>query len=407
VVSIENLESELSRPIVDVAIIGAGPYGLSLAAHLGQTQRSFRIFGEPMRSWTHHMPQGMSLKSEGFASDLYDPDGKFPLKAYCEEKGVAYADVALPVKLDTFIGYGLEFQKRFVPTLENTQVIGVARESKHFVLTTANGETAQARAVVVAAGIMHFSYLPPLLKSSSPRISHSAQHSGLGKFKGQRVGVIGGGASAIDIAVILREQGAQAELIARTPALLFHDPPMEPRSLWTRIAAPRSGLGVGWRSRLATDIPMVFYGLPEKLRHRTVQRHLGPAPCWFTRDAVIGHVPLHLGATLLDVQPRAESVTVKISSANDGPKSLEYDHVIAATGYKVSLSRLAFLDAEVRNEIRSAAETPLLDRHFESSIPGLFFVGVAAANNFGPMLRFAYGAKFAAKRLANRLANRV
>jgi thioredoxin reductase len=398
------LEFALSPSIVDVAIIGAGPYGLSLAAYLGQTKRSFRIFGEPMRSWTHHMPQGMSLKSEGFASNLFDPDGKFPLKAYCEEKGIPYADVAVPVKLDTFVGYGLEFQKRFVPTLENTQVVGVTRQSDYFVLTTANGETAHARAVVVAAGIMHFSYLPPMLRFSGTLISHSAQHSDLSKFKGQRVGVVGGGASAIDIAVILREQGAQAELIARTPTLLFHDPPREPRSLWARLKAPRSGLGTGWRSRLCTDIPMVFYGLPEKLRHRAVQRHLGPAPCWFTRDAIIGRLPLHLGATLVDIQPRAESVTINIGTADDGPKRLEFDHIIAATGYKVSLSRLAFLDTALRGEIHSAAETPVLNRHFESSVPGLFFVGVAAANNFGPMLRFAYGAKFAAKRLAHRLA---
>ena len=395
----------MSRSIVDVAIIGAGPYGLSLAAHLGQTSRSFRIFGEPMRSWTHHMPQGMSLKSEGFASNLVDPEGKFPLKAYCAEKGIDYADVAVPVKLDTFVGYGLEFQKRYVPTLETTQVVSVVKGANHFTLKTASGETAEARAVVVAAGIMHFSYLPPMLASAGPLISHSAQHSDLGKFKGQRVGVIGGGASAIDIAVILQEQGAQAELIARTPTLLFHDPPVEPRSLWARVTAPRSGLGTGWRSRFCTDIPMVFYSLPEKLRHRAVARHLGPAPCWFTRDAVVGRLPMHLGATLVDVKPKGNSIVVNITTANSSPKSLEYDHLIAATGYKVSLDRLTFLDSGLRSGIKSAAETPVLDRQFESSVPGLFFIGVTAANNFGPMLRFGYGAGFAAKRLSKRLAN--
>ena len=395
----------MSRSIVDVAIIGAGPYGLSLAAHLGQTRRSFRIFGEPMRSWTHHMPQGMSLKSEGFASNLVDPEGKFPLKAYCAEKGIAYADVAVPVRLETFVGYGLEFQKRHVPTLENTQVVSVVKGTDHFILKTANGETAEARAVVVAAGIMHFSYMPPAFASAGPLISHSAQHSDLSKFKGQRVGVIGGGASAIDTAVILLDHGAKAELIARTPTLLFHDPPVEPRSLWARIKAPRSGLGTGWRSRLCTDAPMVFYSLPEKLRHRAVARHLGPAPCWFTRDAVIGRLPLHLGATVVDVKPKSNSIVVSFTTEMDGAKSLEFDHLIAATGYKVSLDRLTFLDGTLRSRIRSAAKTPVLDRQFESSVPGLFFIGVTAANNFGPMLRFGYGAGYAAKRLSKRLAN--
>ena len=63
----------MSASKVAVVVIGAGPYGLSIATHLRAQQLSFRIFGEPMASWRHHMPQGMSLKSEGFASDLYDP----------------------------------------------------------------------------------------------------------------------------------------------------------------------------------------------------------------------------------------------------------------------------------------------------------------------------------------------
>jgi cation diffusion facilitator CzcD-associated flavoprotein CzcO len=397
------VEFALSRSTVDIAIVGAGPYGLSLAAYLAPTRRSYRIFGEPMRSWTHHMPQGMSLKSEGFASDLYDPEGKFPLRAYCQENGISYADVALPVKLETFINYGLEFQKRYVPTLEKNQVTNVSRDSDGFKLTTANGDIAYARNVVVAAGIMHFSYLPPMFDSKSSRISHSSAHSDLTHFKGQRVGVVGAGSSAVDIAVILRELGAQAELIARTPTLLFHSPPREPRPLWERIAAPRSGLGTGWRSRFCTDIPMVFYQLPEKLRHRAVANHLGPAPCWFTREAVIGRLPLHLGATLVGVQAKADGVAMNIRNG-EGEKRLEFDHVIAATGYRVSLSRLNFLDAGMRNQIRSAAETPVLSRHFESSVSGLYFLGVTAANNFGPMLRFAYGAKWAANRLAGHFA---
>jgi thioredoxin reductase len=397
----------LSREVVDVAIIGAGPYGLSLAAHLSSTQRSVRIFGQPMRSWTHQMPQGMSLKSEGFASDLYDPESQFRLKAYCAEKGVDYADVALPVKLDTFINYGLEFQRRYVPNLENTQVTGLSRRDNLFVLTTAAGGIAQARAVVIAAGITHFGYLPPIFSGiSSDLLSHSAQHSDLSGFNGKRVGVIGAGASAIDIAVILRQHGVDTQLIARTPTLLFHDAPREPRSFWESVKAPRSGLGTGWRSRMATDIPMVFYTLPEKLRHRAVERHLGPAPCWFTREAVAG-LPMHLGATLTKVSASAGRVKIGFQQAGKPAAELEFDHVIAATGYRVALPRLKFIDQSLQADIRTAAQTPLLDRHFESSVPGLYFIGITAANNFGPMLRFAYGAKFAAKRLTARLVERL
>jgi hypothetical protein len=83
-----------------------------------------------------------------------------------------------------------------------------------------------------------------------------------------------------------------------------------------------------------------------------------------------------------------------------------YDHVIAATGYKVALSRLQFLDSALRSQIHDVAETPILNRHFESSVPGLHFVGLAAANSFGPVQRFAFGAGFAARRVSRYLASR-
>ena len=120
---VKILESTLSRNVTDTVIIGAGPYGLSLAAHLRAAGRSLRIFGAPMDFWSSHMPCGMRLKSEGFASDLYDPGGQFTLKAYCAGNNIPYRDIGLPVKLDTFVAYGLEFQRRYVPDLENVRVV--------------------------------------------------------------------------------------------------------------------------------------------------------------------------------------------------------------------------------------------------------------------------------------------
>src|ERR1700739_4804318 len=112
----------------DVVIIGAGPYGLSIAAHLRARNVHFRIFGSPMRTWIEQMPKGMRLKSDGFASSLFEPDSKFTLEAYCREKGLPYADLGLPVPLETFVAYGLEFQKRFVPQLEQKSVVSLRRD---------------------------------------------------------------------------------------------------------------------------------------------------------------------------------------------------------------------------------------------------------------------------------------
>ena len=154
----------------DVAIIGAGPYGLSIAAYLKARGVGVRIFGRPMQTWLKNMPKGMRLKSEGFASSLYDPDSTFTLEAYCKEKGIPYSDIGLPVPLDVFASYGLEFQRRFVPEVEDTLVKALHRSQGGFQLQLETGETLTARRVVVAVGLTHFEYLPPVLAALPGRV---------------------------------------------------------------------------------------------------------------------------------------------------------------------------------------------------------------------------------------------
>jgi cation diffusion facilitator CzcD-associated flavoprotein CzcO len=77
--------------MVETAIIGAGPYGLSIAARFRHRGISFRIFGRPMDSWIAHMPKGMQLKSDGFASNISDPDDQLTLGEFCAEQGIEYS----------------------------------------------------------------------------------------------------------------------------------------------------------------------------------------------------------------------------------------------------------------------------------------------------------------------------
>ena len=182
------------------------------------------------------MPRGMCLKSEGFASDLYDPGRRFTLKAYCAEHGIQYRDIGLPVRIDTFIAYGLEFQRRYVPQLENSQVVSLSRGPAGFELKTEHGETVSARRVVVAAGILNFAHVPPPLKHlPDERLSHSSEPGDLGRFRDRRVAVVGAGASALDMAALLLEAGAKVDLIARRRAIAFHDAPVEPRSFFFKV----------------------------------------------------------------------------------------------------------------------------------------------------------------------------
>src|SRR5579863_6516264 len=140
----------------DVAIIGAGPYGLSTAAYLRAANIECRVVGHPMQTWQTQMPKGMCLKSEGFASNLCDPDGRLTLRRYCAEQGIEYADIGLPVRLDTFTAYGVAFQRRFVPHLEAKMLARLERDTAGFRLLLDDGTAFAARRVVLAVGITHF-----------------------------------------------------------------------------------------------------------------------------------------------------------------------------------------------------------------------------------------------------------
>src|ERR1051325_8965346 len=95
VISPQKSGIDTSRP--EIVIVGAGPYGLSISAHLRALGVSFRIFGSPMNTWRDHMPKGMFLKSDGFASNISDPEREFPLKEFCRQKGILYDDTRIPV----------------------------------------------------------------------------------------------------------------------------------------------------------------------------------------------------------------------------------------------------------------------------------------------------------------------
>ncbi len=392
---------------IDVIIVGAGPYGLSVAAHLRKQNTSFRIIGSPMHNWIAKMPKGMLLKSPGFASNLHDPGRTFTFRQFCKEQGVPYQDVDLPISLETFCAYGIAFQKQFAPELEDDILVELRHRNGHFELRMESGKTLVARAVVLAVGIDYFRRIPRQLSNLPPQlVSHSGDHQDLQKFQGHDVAVLGSGASAIDIAVLLHEANASVQHIVRKNRIHFGAPWLDkPRTLWRRIREPISGIGPGWRSRLYADLPWLYRYLPDKFRLRTARTHLGPSGGWVMKDRAAS-VPALLGYHLAGAAASGNRVTLYLVHSDGSRRDVSADHVISATGYDVNIQRLPFLQGDIINDVQHLDGNPRLSAHFESSIPGLYFIGPVAAASFGPLMRFVAGTEFTSDRLARHLAQR-
>jgi len=390
----------------DVAIVGAGPYGLSLAAHLAARGVDHAVIGLPMAAWSTAMPKGMSLKSEGSASDLFDPDRATTLKRYCAERRLPYADIGLPVPLDTFIDYGLAFQRRHVPQVERDLVVALERAGSGFRLRMAGGRTLTARRVVVSVGVIPFRHVPDTLAHLPDTLmSHASAHHELEPFRGRDVTVVGGGSSAIDLAALLHEGGARVRMVTRHREVQVHTRMRLPRPLSDRIRSPMSGIGPSWHSLFYTTAPFAFYHFGAERRLRIVKNHLGPAGGWFMAER-IAKVPTLLGCSLGAARAAGRGVRLDLVEAGGSTRSIETEHVIAATGYRPDVRRLDFVGDGLRAQIATLQDAPILSPRFETSVPDLFMIGPVAANSFGPVMRFAVGAGFTARRLARHLAAR-
>jgi thioredoxin reductase len=390
----------------DVAIVGAGPYGLSLAAHLRARKVSFRQFGLPMQLWRTAMPSGMFLKSQGFASNLSSPDGQHTLEAFCRQAGRPYASCGLPVPLSTFVAYGEWFRRELLPDLEPTLVTEVVPKDGHYEVSLANGDRAQAGKVVVATGVEHFAFVPDQLAELPPSAcTHSSAHANLGTFRGQSVIVLGAGQSALETAALLHENGASVQLVAREPKLVWNGPPLAPdRPLMQRMREPEAGLGSGWSTWFYSRQPELFRRLPEGTRIYRARTALGPAGASWLPDRVNGQFPIHLGHRLSWAKAGGDGVVLGLEGPGGASRELAADHVIAATGYRWDLDRLTFLSDQLRPGLRTVAKTAAVDRHYQSSVPGLYFVGPAVAPTFGPVMRFVYGSDHAARTVSRALA---
>lgn len=401
-----------ARPGALAVVIGAGPYGLAIAAHLQRSGVPIRIFGEPMWSWLQAMPRGMFLKSAPDSSDIASPVPGRALADYYALAGLRPLADGEPVPIEVFSSYGLWFAEQHALEIESSRVLRVARAGNGFDVVLGSGEELRAATVVVASGHVAHAYTPtPLtaglgVPNADGLLSHSAHHSDLGVFRGRRVAVVGAGQSALESAALLRDNGACPILLVRTKALQWTDGPagdLAHSRRWNVIRNTPSPLGDGLSLRILHDGAPLIRFAPAAMRLGALRRALGPAGAWWLQERVDNHVEARLGTAITTAAPIGNDtvrLTLRGTDARRYAEVIDVDHVIAATGYHFDLDSIAFLDASLRNSIARTAGYPRLSGSFESSEPGLYFAGLGAAATFGPLLRFVCGTALASRRIA-------
>jgi thioredoxin reductase len=386
----------------DVLVIGAGPFGLSISAHLRGLGVEHAVVGRPMDTWKTHCPPGMKLRSEPYGSDMASPQSGHDVEAFCRLRGLDYVDRLGPLSVERFLDYADWYTEQLVPEVIDRTVTDVSPAAGGFRITFADAEPVTARQVVVATGVLPFATMPAELSGlPADLVSHTADHHELGRFAGRRVAVLGGGQSALETAALLHEAGADVQVIMRRPAISWLDPNPERISGLGHVRRPVNKLCEGWHCAFWNS-PAAFRRLPQDMRITKARSVLGPAGAWWLKDRVEGVIDVLTAHQLRGATADGSGVRLLV----DGPErsTVDADHVIAGTGFRIDIARLPFLPETLRAGITTLNSYPVVTRAGESTVPGLYFAGATASVSLGPSVRFIAGTHTSVRQLTRSLA---
>ncbi len=393
---------------VAVAIVGAGPYGLSLAAHLAMRNLEHRIIGRPMQFWSDIAAAGGEryLKSYCFGTNISAPMPGYSFADYSRPRGLETFE---PCSMADFAAYGLWFQQRNVPWVEPVEVASLGRQVNGFSLTLVDGERFAADRVVIATGLAGFAYVPSAIASLPAALAtHTSRVDSFAAFRGREVAVIGAGQSALEAAALLQEAGAKPQLLVRENSIHWQNRVSLKRSLWRKLRSPISGLGTGPKAWVLTRFPDLMRRAPARWRTNFVKKHLPPEGAWWLRDRVENRVPIEFGATVVEARETGGRVMLRLARGKDGNTgSIVVDHVIAGSGYDINVDSLQFIEPKLRCTIERLERAPKLSASFETSVPGLYVIGPASAMSFGPLFRFVVGADYTVRTVSAHLGARA
>ena len=371
----------------NLLIIGAGPFGLAMAAYAKHLDIDHLVVGKPMDFWKSNMPQGLILRS---ACDWHlDPLEIHTIEKYLQAKNLTPGDVE-PLSLEFYLGYATWFQeqKRIEPIPSFVQRLDHLDGTRNlFEATLDDGETLRAKNVLLAIGFRYFKNIPAELAAVLPAgsFSHTCDLVDFDDLKGKRCLIIGGRQSAFEWTALLHEHGAAAIHVSYR-----HETPAFKESDWS------------WVSRLVDAMvgnPGWYRGLSPGQKEQVNQRF------WVEgRSKLEPWLWPRISNETVKVWPKTQVVScderpdVGLEVNLDVGETLTLDHIILATGYKVNMVKVPFLaNGNILSRLGIKDGYPILDEHFQSNIPGLFITSIPATQDFGPFFAFTVGAGASAR----------
>ena len=375
----------------DLLIVGAGPFGLALAAQAARDGIEHLIIGKPMGFWRENMPKGMCLRS---ACDWHlDPLNEHTIEAFLSTQAKTAKDVE-PLSLDFYLSYAEWFRQRknIKPLALYIDQLDESEGSAHFTATTTTGEIINAQRVVLAPGFKHFANTPDDLIAKLPqgRYQHTSTFVDFSNANNQRYLIIGGRQSAYEWAALLLEAGAKAVHVSHrhpTPAFDVAD------WSWVNPLVDNMANDPSWFRRLSQTEK------DEVIQRMWAEGRLKLEP-WLAPRLKDDRVHIHPQTQLVTCTETANGDLEVVLSNGE---TINVDTIVLATGYKVDITRLPILSPNFKTKLATRNGFPALDNHFETAIPGLFITSMPAMQDFGPFFGFTISVRTSAKLICERL----
>ncbi|UPM56131.1 NAD(P)-binding domain-containing protein [Gottfriedia acidiceleris] len=354
--------------MLDVIIIGSGPFGISIAAHTIGSNLDYKLFGYPMDFWRNKMPQDMFIRTPHEFVSFSDPKDELTVQQFSLETGI---ELVTPLPRPIFVEYANWFAQKAGIEFTTELITKVEHKKDYYEVTSESGERYLTKNVIVATGVEHYKHLPNILKEfPSNLVSHTSGYTSFAQFKGKKVVVLGSGQSAWEAAGLLHREGADIELVYRKEG------PNYAGSRENEIAL--------------RDVGDVFYNLPIEDKKEGWGQSPGSV-AHFLKPYVEGIVP-QTGGVSVDRIEQLNDDELRIYLSNGAEKTV--NHIIAATGFHINLDKAPFFDHKILSAIEREEgfnQFPKLSESFESSLPGLYFAGPLSSHSHGPTFRFILG----------------